>query len=68
MQGYQWDSFKIRGFIVPIVGYKVGTSVEIPCLSHISAYSKTCRAAPLVEDYFYRKRYFFCLLFRCPFL
>lgn len=50
MQEYQWDSFKIHGFIIPILGYKVRVSVEIPRLSHRSAYNKTCRAAPLVEE------------------
>lgn len=50
MQEYQWDSFKIHGFIIPILGYKVRISVEIPRLSHRSAYNKTCRAAPIVQE------------------
>jgi hypothetical protein len=31
MQEYQWDSFKIRGFIIPILGYKVRIPEETPC-------------------------------------
>ena len=50
MQEYQWDSFKIHGFIIPILGYKVRISEEIPRLSHKSAYDETCRATPFVEE------------------
>jgi hypothetical protein len=50
MQEYQWDSFKIRGFIIPILGYKVRIPKKPLVVSHISAYDKTCRAAPLVQQ------------------
>ena len=49
MQEYQWDSFKIRGFVIPILGYKVRNSVEIPRPSHYSAYNETCRTALFLQ-------------------
>jgi hypothetical protein len=51
MQEYQWDSFKILGFIIPILGYKVRISVENPLSFHTFALmTKLVALASLAQE------------------